>query len=222
MLIERFAELRLSIRTALRRLSFAGQRRRFVTESVAALVGFSALGYIAYSALQGTTTLGELVMYFGAFQVAMGSLRPTLGGLAELYENNLFLSSLYEFLDVPPTVADPPSPKPVPAPWRVGLTTELVSFRYPGTDALVLDSVSLDIRPGEIVALVGRNGSGKTSLTKLLCRLYDPDTGRIAIDGTDLREFAAGDLRRQISVIYQDFGRYHMTALRTSGSVHPS
>ena len=212
LLIERFAELRLSIRTALRRLSFAGQRRRFITESVAALVGFTALGYIAYTAFQGTTTLGELVMYFGAFQVAMGSLRPTLGGLAELYENNLFLSSLYEFLDVPPTVADPSTPKPVPARWRTGLTVEHVSFRYPGTDALVLDAVSLDIRPGEVVALVGRNGSGKTSLTKLLCRLYDPDSGRIAIDGMDVREFAAADLRRHISVIYQDFGRYHMTA----------
>jgi ATP-binding cassette subfamily B protein len=179
---------------------------------VAAVVGFSALGYIAYSAFQGTTTLGELVMYFGAFQVAMGALRPTLAGLAELYENNLFLSSLYEFLDVPPTVSDPPVPAPVPSPWRAGLTAEHVSFRYPGTDAQVLDSVCLDIRPGEVVALVGRNGSGKTSLTKLLCRLYDPDAGRIAIDGTDLREFAAADLRRQISVIYQDFGRYHMTA----------
>ena len=212
LLIERFAELRRSIRVALRRLSFEGQRQRFVTESVAALVGFSALGYIAYSAFEERTTLGELVMYFGAFQVAMGALRPTLAGLAELYENNLFLSSLYEFLDVPSTVADPPTPKPVPAPWRAGLTVENVSFRYPGTDPIVLDSVSLDIRPGEIVALVGRNGSGKTSLTKVLCRLYDPDTGRIAIDGTDLREFASANLRRQISVIYQDFGRYHMTA----------
>jgi ATP-binding cassette subfamily B protein len=151
-------------------------------------------------------------MYFGAFQVAMGALRPTLAGLAELYENNLFLSSLYEFLDVAPTVPDPITPKPVPSPWHSGLKVECLSFRYPGTDALVLDSVSLDIRPGEVVALVGRNGSGKTSLTKLLCRLYDPDSGHIVIDGTDLREFASADLRRQISVIYQDFGRYHMTA----------
>jgi len=87
-----------------------------------------------------------------------------------------------------------------------------VSFHYPGTDALVLDSISLDIRAGEVVALVGRNGSGKTTLTKLLCRLYDPNAGRITIDGTDVRDFAAVDLRRQISVIYQDFGRYHMTA----------
>ena len=212
LLIDRFTHLRLSIRTGLRQLSFVGQRRRFITESVAGLVGFTALGYIAYSAFEGATTLGELVMYFGAFQVAMGALRPTLAGLADLYENTLFLSSLYEFLEVPPTVSDPQSPKPNPTPWRAGLAVERVSFHYPGTDALVLDSVSLDIRAGEVVALVGRNGSGKTTLTKLLCRLYDPNAGRITIDGTDVRDFAAVDLRRQISVIYQDFGRYHMTA----------
>jgi ATP-binding cassette subfamily B protein len=70
----------------------------------------------------------------------------------------------------------------------------------------------MEIRPGEIVALVGRNGSGKTSLTKLLCRLYDPDSGRITIDGIDFRDFATVDLRGQMSVIYQDYGRYHMTA----------
>ena len=89
---------------------------------------------------------------------------------------------------------------------------EDLSFRYPGTKDLVLDGVDLTIRPGEIVALVGRNGSGKTTLTKLLCRLYDPTGGRITIDGIDLRDFETQALRRQLSVIYQDFGRYHMSA----------
>jgi ATP-binding cassette subfamily B protein len=212
LLIEKYSALRTAIRDSLRKLSAHGQRRRFVTDSVATVAGFGALAFIAYSALKGSTTLGELVMYFGAFQVATGALRPTLAGLAELYENNLFLSSLYEFLEVPRSVSEPTQPTPVPKPWRAGLTVEQLSFRYPGTDELVLDGVDLEIRPGEIVALVGRNGSGKTSLTKLLCRLYDPVSGRVAIDGINLREFAVSDLRRQMSVIYQDFGRYHMTA----------
>ena len=151
-------------------------------------------------------------MYFGAFQVAIGSLRPTLSGLAELYENNLFLSTLYEFLDVPKSVQDPVLPSKMPRPWQSGLRVENLSFRYPGTDRLILNSIAMTIRPGEIVALVGCNGSGKTTLTKLLCRLYDPDTGQITIDGIDLRDFKIEDLRREISVIYQDFGRYHLTA----------
>ena len=139
-------------------------------------------------------------------------MRLTLGGLAELYENNLFLSSLYEFLALPRSVTEPEIRVPVPRPWSTGLHVEDIRFRYPGTDEIVLDGVSMEVRPGEIVALVGRNGSGKTSLTKVLCRLYDPQSGRISIDGIDVRDFATADLRREMSVIYQDYGRYHMTA----------
>lgn len=212
LLIERFSALRMGIRASVRRLSAQGQRRRFITESAATAAGFGALAVIANSALNGSTSLGELVMYFGAFQVATGALRPTLGGVAELYENNLFLSSLYEFLEVPRSVPEPQNPRSVPKPWQTGLRVEDLRFHYPGTEEIVLDGVNMEIRPGEIVALVGRNGSGKTSLTKLLCRLYDPDSGRITIDGIDFRDFATVDLRRQMSVIYQDYGRYHMTA----------
>lgn len=212
LLMERYGNLRTTIRESLRKLSAYAQRRRFVMDSVATIAGFGALGFIAYSALQGSTSLGELVMYFGAFQVATGALRPTMAGLGELYENNLFLSSLYEFLDLPRSVPEPAQPAVVPGPWRTGLTVEGLSFRYPGTEELVLDRVDLEILPGEVVALVGVNGSGKTSLTKLLCRLYDPVGGRIAIDGIDVRKFAVAELRRQVSVIYQDFGRYHLSA----------
>ena len=89
---------------------------------------------------------------------------------------------------------------------------ENVCFRYPGTNEFILDRISLSIRPGEIVALVGQNGTGKTTLTKLLCRLYDPTSGRISLDGVDLKEYGTKELRGHFSVIYQDFGRYHLTA----------
>jgi ATP-binding cassette subfamily B protein len=142
----------------------------------------------------------------------MSSLRPTLSGLAAVYENNLFLSALYEFLAVPRTVIEPVEAKSMPRPWRSGLRVEGLSFRYPGTDHLVLDGVDMEIGPRETVALVGRNGSGKTTLTKLLCRLYDPSAGRVTIDGIDIRDFRTDELRREIGAIFQDFGRYHMTA----------
>ena len=208
----RFSALRATIRDDLNRIALQGYSRQFVTESTAALAGFGALAFIAHSALNQRITLGELALYFGAFQVALGSLRPTLSGLAQLYENNLFLSTFYEFLEVPKRVQEPARPQRMPKPWRSGLRVENVSFRYPGTDRLILDRITLAIRPGEIVALVGRNGSGKTTLTKLLCRLYDPDGGSITLDGIDLRQFATRDLRGEISVVYQDFGRYHISA----------
>jgi ATP-binding cassette subfamily B protein len=208
----RFTELRRRIRTSLRIISAQAYRREFITESVAAVAVFGSLAFIAYAAVHQTISLGDLVMYFGAFQVALGCLRPTLRGVAELYENNLFLSSLHEFLELPRSVPEPTRPNRMPRPWRSGLAVEGLSFRYPGTDALILDGIEMVIRPGEIVALVGRNGSGKTTLTKLLSRLYDPVGGRITIDGVDLRDFNTRDLRGEMGVIYQDFGRYHMTA----------
>jgi ATP-binding cassette subfamily B protein len=212
LIADRFGELRDRIRASLCRISAQGSRRQFITESTATLAGYGSLAFIAHAALTASITLGELVMYFGAFQVALGSLRPALTGLAELYENNLFLSALYEFLAVPKSVPEPVRPKRVPRPWHSSLEVNDLSFRYPGTEQMILDGIDMTIRPGEVVALVGRNGSGKTTLTKLLCRLYDPSTGCITLDGVDLREFKTEDLRREIGVIYQDFGRYHMTA----------
>ena len=212
LIANRFSEIRLMIRASLHLISGQAYRRQFITESTAAFAGYGALAFIVYATVQKSISLGETVMYFGAFQVAISSLRPTLSGLAKLYENNLFLSTLYEFLNVPKSVPDPLHPTAVPRPWRSGLRVENLGFHYPGTDRPVLHDIVMTIRPGEIVALVGRNGSGKTTLTKLLCRLYDPDIGQISIDGIDLRDFRIKDLRREIGVIYQDFGRYHMTA----------
>ncbi|HVL06107.1 MAG TPA: ATP-binding cassette domain-containing protein [Acidimicrobiales bacterium] len=89
---------------------------------------------------------------------------------------------------------------------------EEVSFTYPGRNAPALDGVTLRIGAGECVALVGHNGAGKTTLIKLLLRLYDPTAGRIVLDGTDLRLFDPSELRRRVSVIFQDFVRYELTA----------
>jgi ATP-binding cassette subfamily B protein len=86
-----------------------------------------------------------------------------------------------------------------------------VSFRYPGSESWALRGIDLTLRAGEIVALVGENGSGKTTLIKLLARLYDPVEGAVTVDGVDLREIAAADWRREVSVIFQDFGEYPFT-----------
>jgi ATP-binding cassette subfamily B protein len=100
----------------------------------------------------------------------------------------------------------------VPRPLRSGIAFDGVSFQYPGAPRKVLHDVSLTIRPGEHVALVGANGSGKSTLVKLLCRLYDPAGGAIMIDGIDLREFDSAALRREMAVVFQDWGAYHVSA----------
>ncbi len=210
--IRRFRE----VRQQLRRERFALATRRSVEDLVAqasaALAVLGSLAFIAYRAVQGAITLGDLVMYYQAFQRGQSSLREVLGSLASLYEDNLFLSNLYEFLDLKRKVVEPVHPQPVPRPMQSGIVFDHVSFQYPTGTRPVLEEITFTIRPGETVALVGENGAGKTTLIKLLCRLYDPTAGTISLDGVDLREFGTAALRREISVIFQDYARYHLTA----------
>jgi ATP-binding cassette subfamily B protein len=183
-----------------------------VTEASSTIAIFGAFAFIAYRTLLGTITLGDLVMYYMAFQRALVFLRGLLMGLAGLYEDTLFVSNLYEFLEVKPKVVEPQHPKPVPQPIQKNIILEHIKFKYPTSTRPVLDDVSLSIRPGEHIALVGENGSGKTTLVKLLCRLYDPTQGRITLDGIDLREFKTTALRSKISVVFQDYVQYQLTA----------
>lgn len=210
--IRRFSELR----SKLRQEQFEISRKRSIAElgaqAVATLAVFSCFGFIAYRTVQGVITLGDMVMYFGAFQRGMGYLRQLLGNLAGLYEDNLFISNFYEFLDLESKVKEPLDPSPVPRPMKEGIVLDHVSFQYPGSNREVLKDISLSIGPDEVVALVGENGSGKTTLVKLLCRLYDPLGGTITLDGIDLRQFETKSLRQEISIIFQDYAQYHMTA----------
>ena len=208
----RFSELRTHLRQE--RLGLVKNRStaEFVTEASATLAVFGSLAFIAYRAVQGMITLGDMVMYFQAFQRGLTYLQTLLRSLADLYEDNLFLSNLYEFLDLEPKVKEPLYPHPLPRPMKKGIVFDHVSFHYPAGRENVLEDISLSIAPGEVVALVGENGSGKTTLVKLLCRLYDPVGGVITMDGTDLREFQTTALRREISVVFQDYVKYHLTA----------
>jgi ATP-binding cassette subfamily B protein len=205
-----------NLRNQLRQERLDISRKRSVAE-LGAQVGatlavFGSFGFIAFRTIQGFITLGDMVMYFQAFQRGLGYLRGMLGGVADLYENSLFLSNLYEFLDLEPKIKAPLHPVSVPQPIEKGILFENVSFRYPAGNGSVLEDISLSIMPGEVVALVGENGSGKTTFVKLLCRLYDPNEGNITLDGIDLRQFETTALRRDISIIFQDYAKYHLTA----------
>jgi len=205
-----------NVRQQLRRERLAIATRRSISElathSSATLALFCSFAFIAYQTVQGKLTLGELVMYYQAFQRGQDFLQGMLGSLALLYENNLFLSNLYEFLDLKRTLIEPSHPLPVPKLMETGIVFDHVSFRYPTGNRKILEDITLTIKPREVVALVGENGSGKTTLIKLLCRLYDPTSGKITLDGIDLRQFEIAALRRSIGVVFQDYAKYHLTA----------
>ncbi len=189
--------------------------REFVARVAATIAVYGAYAFIAVRTVQGGITLGDLVMYFQAFQRGQDYLRQLLRGTAGLYEDSLFLANFYEFLDLERKLVEPTRPRPVPRPMRKGIVFENVSFSYGSKQ--VLTDVNIEIPVGATVALVGENGSGKTTLIKLLARLYDPGAGRITFDGIDLRDFTTTALRREVSVIFQDYVRYHLTARENIG-----
>jgi ATP-binding cassette subfamily B protein len=176
------------------------------------LVATSALyaGYcwVAVSAVRGIIDLGQLTMYVWMFRQGQGAVSSVLGAVSGLYEDNLYLSTLYEYLDTP---ARPPGGRQQSGPDPAdGLKLESVSFTYPGAERAALSDVSLHLKPGSSLALVGANGSGKTTLIKLITRLYVPTAGRILLDGRDLADWDVNVLRRRFGVIFQDYVRYQM------------
>jgi ATP-binding cassette subfamily B protein len=177
---------------------------------------FGTLGYyIAYviiilRAVHGLITPGTLIFLSASFARGRDTIQGILLSASSVYEQALYLRDLFVFLDMRPTITSHPDARPVPIPIRHGFVFENVGFKYPDSDRWAIRDVSLTLKPGERVALVGENGAGKTTITKLIARLYEPTAGRITLDGKDLREYDLASLRHAIGVIFQDFVRYDM------------
>ena len=208
----RYRDLREMLRREQLRLVKSRSAFDLIAQAGAIVALFGMLAFIAGRTIQGAMTLGDMVMYYQAFQRAQGYLQEITGGLAGLYEDSIFLNHFYDFLDLQPHTAASSNCVPVPKPMQAGIELEHVSFRYPVASDEVLHDIKLKIRSGEVVALVGDNGAGKTTLAKLLCRLYDPAGGRITMDGIDFRDFDTQELRREITMIFQDYIHYPLTA----------
>lgn len=209
---DRFRRLQSQLRSE--KVSIATKKTfaELLTISTAICVSFGLLGYLAMRTVQGLMSLGDLVMFYAAVQRGQALIRQVFNSIADLYEDDLFLGNLYKFLELKPRLQEPARPKPMSRPLKSGIVFDHVSFRYPGDEHRVLEDIALTIRPGEHVALVGENGAGKTTIAKLLCRLYDPTSGAITLDGIDLRQYGTQDLRRSVSVVFQDYSRYQLTA----------
>lgn len=179
---------------------------------MAMLVTGAAMAWMVWRALIGRATLGDLALFYQAFSQGQGLMRGLLSSAGQIYSNSLFLGNLFEFLALEPLIVDPPEPCAAPRLLRHGITFRDVRFAYPGAERRVLDGFDLTIAAGDVVAIVGQNGVGKSTLIKLLCRFYDPDAGVVELDGVDLRRMAQADLRRHITVLFQEPMRYSDTA----------
>lgn len=188
--------------------------RRGVVSALLSILGtigyYAAYVIILLNAVRGEITIGMLTFLAASFGRGRDVIQGILLSASSVYEQALYLRDLFVFLDMEPTIASAPNARPVPARMRTGFSFEDVGFRYPGSERWAIRHLNLTLKPGERVALVGENGAGKTTITKLLARLYDPTEGRITLDGVDLKEYDLASVRRAIGVIFQDFVRYDM------------
>lgn len=191
-------------------------RRRLMAGSALSIIGtlgyYSAYAWVIWRTIAGVLSIGTLTFLAGAIQQASLNIQQVFSTLAGIADQALFLTDLLAFFDMRPTIRSKPDARLAPRPIRQGFEFRNVSFRYPGTERLVLNRLNFHLRPEERVALIGENGEGKTTIVKLITRLYDPTEGQILLDGVDLREYNLEDLYREIGVIFQDFMRYEMTA----------
>lgn len=215
------------------RTRFKGCRQQLRTERLvhsraecgakfgAALLSFAVLagvmGWMAWRLMHGTLSLGDLALFYQTLNFSQGSLRSVFSSVAQIYSNSLFLRNLFQFLDLKPSIGDPPAPVPVPERRPLALSLRNVQFGYPQASGPVLKGLSLEIPAGKITAVVGPNGAGKSTLVALLCRFFDPDQGQITLGGVDLRDLRLTELRQQISVLFQFPVQYQFTAGQNIG-----
>ncbi|HEU0141819.1 MAG TPA: ABC transporter ATP-binding protein [Bryobacteraceae bacterium] len=173
---------------------------------------YGAYAYVIYRTVTGDLSVGTMTFLAGAIAGASSNIQSIFATFSSIADQALFLTDLIEFFAMQPKVRSKPGALPAPRPIRDGFEFRNVSFAYPGNSRLVLDSLDFRIEPGQRIALIGENGQGKTTIVKLLTRLYDPVSGQILLDGIDLREYDIENLSREIGVIFQDFMRYEVSA----------
>ncbi len=211
-LIERYRTLATSFFEANRRIALRRAGWGSVLSAIGTVAYYVAYAYIVWRTLHGDFSIGDLTFLAGSFRRLRNLLENLLMGFSQVAGQALYLDDLFSFFEIRPEIVPPPNPRPFPVPIRDGFAFENVGFRYPGAERWAVHGLTFKLHAGETLALVGENGAGKTTVVKLLARLYDPDEGRILLDGHDLREYDLFSIRANIGVIFQDFVRYQFTA----------
>jgi ATP-binding cassette subfamily B protein len=160
--------------------------------------------------LAGIITLGDLTFLSGSFNRLRGNLQGFFLRFTRISERALYLKDYFDFIDM---IIEESQLEEHPLPERItrGFELKNVSFTYPGATKPVLENISFSITPGEKMAFVGQNGAGKTTLIKLILRFYEPSSGQILLDDTDIRHFSKKSYQKLFGVIFQDFFRYEFT-----------
>jgi ATP-binding cassette subfamily B protein len=191
-------------------------RRKLIWGGIFSIIGmagyYGSYAFVIWKAIHGAYDIGKFYFITNAIMQASSNLQQVFSTASGIADQALFLTDLIGFFEMKPAVQSNPNGLPAPRPIRRGFEFRNVSFAYPGTERRVLKNFNFTLAPGERIALIGENGQGKTTVVKLITRLYDPTEGQILLDGIDLREYSLDDLHQEMGVIFQDFMRYEMTA----------
>ena len=225
-----FSRAYQAIRSRLRREHLDLVRREGVRQLGALLLGLAVAGiaavWVVSEALSGRITVGALAMFYAAFVQGQAVMRGALESAGQLFANSLFLGHLFAFLalETETRTASTTETEPPLRPLRLtqGIRFEAVEFGYPGSARPALTGFDLNVPVDSVVAIVGPNGAGKSTVFKLLCRFYEPQSGRILIDGQDIAEQTPAQIRRSLSVLFQDPVRYAATVSESVALADPA
>ena len=173
--------------------------------AVSAILSGVVYVFVCLKALGGAFGIGSVTQYVSAVTKLAGNLSSLLKTVGHMRTNAGFLKTVYEFLDIPNSMYQGSLPTEKRADREYEVEFRDVSFKYPGSDLWALRHVNMKFKVGRRLAIVGENGSGKTTFIKLLCRLYDPQEGQILLNGIDIRKYDYRDYMNVFSVVFQDF-----------------
>lgn len=209
--LKRFTEIRALLfrekKTLNKRQSIAG----FIAQLVEIVVICFMYFRLALQTLAGVITIGGFILYFQAFQRLQSALKTWLQTVVQLYQSQLFLGDIFTFLDLPSKKAENIISHTTTKTELDKLSVTNLSFTYPNSEKEILHDLNFSCKSGDIIAFVGENGSGKSTLVKLLCRLYEIKEGEIIVGQTNLKNLPEEELRENLSVVFQDFGKYYIS-----------
>jgi ATP-binding cassette subfamily B protein len=206
-----YVNIRLTLLEGRLKLSRKRTFNELLTSTFATLGFFSCIAYIAIGSIHGITSVGDITLFLVALPQAFNIMQSLSSGISTLYQNNVFVRSVFELFDLESSLVETPNPQPIPTDAQIDLELKNVNFIYPHADKNTLTDINIKMPAGKIIAVVGSNGAGKSTLIKLLCRLYDPTSGQITLNHSDIRNYDSFEYQKQICVVFQDFGKYNVS-----------
>ncbi len=214
---ERFQRLSYQYYEMMKKLSIRRGLWGALFNALGSMAYYGAYVLIIFRVVGGILTIGDLTFLSGSFNHLQSKLSSSFRKFTQITSSALNLKDYFDFIDLEAIVDSSFEIRELPQKIEKGFTFENISFHYPNTEKMVLKSINFDLRAGEKMAFVGENGAGKTTLIKLILRFYEPTSGRILLDGVDIRHYHKGSYQKYFGVIFQDFVKYEFTASENIG-----